>query len=244
MKTEESPMWAAPTGAAVVVLLLLGLVSAIYPGWQAIGIWMHKADSPAWVQAVGSILAIVFSAVFVVVQHKLEIQRQQQADIEGRVRKLSVVVQLASAARHVTATITALFTTMEDLHAKAKSSGLPVQEMIKFHIILDNLPLHDMDGGDVVLEVIMLQNNCKQFSRIVDKVVVNALTITPANFAFAKENMAGIAEECRQSVNRLTAYLVAIEAGVRPPPGYDPGGFSVGRDRETDESPEKTSKRL
>ncbi|MDM0118430.1 hypothetical protein [Variovorax arabinosiphilus] len=49
----------AAIGMAALVLLFGGLVLAIYPGWGVIGKWLDRADAPAWVQAVGSILAIL-----------------------------------------------------------------------------------------------------------------------------------------------------------------------------------------
>lgn len=49
---------AAVVGMVLLGLLFGGLVLAIYPGWKAIGCWFERSDAPAWVQAVGSILAI------------------------------------------------------------------------------------------------------------------------------------------------------------------------------------------
>jgi hypothetical protein len=56
---EELGTRGAAVGAAVLAVLFGGLALAIYPGWAAIGHWAERADAPAWVQAVGSILAIV-----------------------------------------------------------------------------------------------------------------------------------------------------------------------------------------
>lgn len=51
----------ATVGAIALVLLFGGLTLAIYPGWAAIGSLAAKVEAPAWIQAVGSILAIMFA---------------------------------------------------------------------------------------------------------------------------------------------------------------------------------------
>ncbi|MDM0054064.1 hypothetical protein [Variovorax fucosicus] len=52
----------AAVGAFALACLFGGLTLAIYPGWPAIGSWLNRTDAPAWVQAVGSILAIAGAA--------------------------------------------------------------------------------------------------------------------------------------------------------------------------------------
>ena len=58
MKSELGTAGSA-VGALALVCLFGGLALAIYPGWAAVGIWIDKGAAPAWVQAVGSIGAII-----------------------------------------------------------------------------------------------------------------------------------------------------------------------------------------
>ncbi len=46
-------------GAFALVFLFFALALAIYPGWPEIGNWADKTDSPSWIQAFGSIGAIL-----------------------------------------------------------------------------------------------------------------------------------------------------------------------------------------
>lgn len=55
---KELGMPGALVGMIFLGFLFAGLALAIYPGWPVIGSWFKKSDAPAWVQAVGSILAI------------------------------------------------------------------------------------------------------------------------------------------------------------------------------------------
>lgn len=56
---EELGTAGAIVGATALVLLFGGLALAVYPGWDVIGIWFNTRDMPAWVQAVGSVLALL-----------------------------------------------------------------------------------------------------------------------------------------------------------------------------------------
>lgn len=210
-RQESVPAWAAPVGAAIVFLLLLCLLSAIYPGWQAIGAWMDKSDSPAWVQALGSILAIVFSAVFVVVQHRLEIQRQKQANIDARVRKLGVIVELARAMASATKNLLVYFPSYLGLQDRYLNGDLPPVDILNFNDVLEPIPLYELDSGVVVNEVIILQKNCSQFSRLVTALIKDPMHLHPESFDLGKQNLVKIVAECQRSYEKLKMNLNAVE---------------------------------
>ncbi|WP_156385532.1 hypothetical protein [Ramlibacter sp. Leaf400] len=73
MKEEEG----LPTyiGIGIVLVLLLALALAVYPGLPTVGTWLGNSDAAAWVQAVGSIGAIV-AAIWVANRHS----NQQRLD--------------------------------------------------------------------------------------------------------------------------------------------------------------------
>lgn len=67
-------------GATVLACLFGGLALAIYPGWPAIGRWAERADAPAWVQAVGSVAAILAAVGIAAWQRHSERTQQRRAD--------------------------------------------------------------------------------------------------------------------------------------------------------------------
>ncbi|MDO8385079.1 MAG: hypothetical protein Q7T13_01600 [Polaromonas sp.] len=210
-RQEPVPAWAAPAGAAIIFLLLICLVIAIYPGWPSIGTWMDKSDSPAWVQAVGSILAIVFSAVFVVVQHRLEIQRQKQADIDARLRKLGVIVELARAMASATTNLLPYFPSYLGFQDRYLNGELPPIDILNFNDVLEPIPLYELDSGAVVNEVIVLQKNCSQFSRLVKVLIQDPMKLHPESFELGKQNLVTIAAECHKSYQKLKLNRNAVE---------------------------------
>ena len=95
-------------GAFALTLLLASLALAIYPTWPAIGAWATKADAPAWVQAFGSIGALLAAICIAACQHQRELSRAAQ---ERRVAastsrsqwnsRVQLIVTAASYVRHV-----------------------------------------------------------------------------------------------------------------------------------------------
>lgn len=76
----------AAIGMIILAMLFLGLVFAIYPGWAAVGKFMTvnlrlTADAPAWVQAVGSVGAIL---VAIWVSNSTERTAKQHSLINAR----------------------------------------------------------------------------------------------------------------------------------------------------------------
>ncbi|WPG35350.1 hypothetical protein [Variovorax sp. EBFNA2] len=88
----------AVVGALALVLLFGGLALAIYPGWDAIGIWASKSDAPAWVQAVGSLIAISVAIAVPAGQYKGESLRRSREEAAHRARQVGVHVAIAERA--------------------------------------------------------------------------------------------------------------------------------------------------
>jgi hypothetical protein len=80
----------ASIGATVLACLFGGLALAIYPGWAAFGRWAERADAPAWVQAVGSVAAIL-AAIGIAAW-----QRHADKETEKKTARATVMVVGAS----------------------------------------------------------------------------------------------------------------------------------------------------
>lgn len=93
--SDKNDLRGAPAAIGMTVLALLfgGVVLAIYPGWVPIGEFINEnlkltENAPAWVQAVGSILAI-FSAVYVVnLQNKKNREINYNIEISKKIYEL------------------------------------------------------------------------------------------------------------------------------------------------------------
>lgn len=97
MKPEaaQSPgePWSSALGAAVVLSLIVLLALTAIGGWP----WVAKfleSSAPAWIQAIGSVAAIIAAILIVQRQHVLETERRQSAERseqQRRARTLRVV---------------------------------------------------------------------------------------------------------------------------------------------------------
>lgn len=68
-------------GAFALTLIFAGLALAIYPGWPSIGEWATKADSPGWLQALGSIGALFVAIAIASWQSCVERNRRRREDL-------------------------------------------------------------------------------------------------------------------------------------------------------------------
>ena len=97
----DSPtdVWATTFGSVVVGSILVLLLFTAFAGWP----WVAKfleSSAPAWIQAVGSVAAIVAALAVVQRQHSLELKRREKEDLTAQLRRArSLRVLFYSAAR-------------------------------------------------------------------------------------------------------------------------------------------------
>jgi hypothetical protein len=98
---SDSPndAWASAFGSVLVGTILILLLLTGFAGWP----WVAKfleSSAPAWIQAVGSVAAIVAALAVVQRQHALELRRKERDELTSKVRRArSMRVLFYSAAR-------------------------------------------------------------------------------------------------------------------------------------------------
>lgn len=92
-------VWASAFGSVVVGSIVVLLLFTAFAGWS----WVVKfleSSAPAWIQAVGSVAAIVAALAVVQRQHFLELKRREKDDLTAQLRRArSLRVLFYSAAR-------------------------------------------------------------------------------------------------------------------------------------------------
>jgi hypothetical protein len=76
---SELDNWGATVGAAVLGCLFGGLVLAIFPGWSTVGEWLKTEYSAAWVQAIGSVVAILVAIAVPAFSDRAKEKRDSEA---------------------------------------------------------------------------------------------------------------------------------------------------------------------
>lgn len=99
MQTEKGPGWAETVGAVALVLLLGSLALIAAGGWTWFARFLESA-APAWVQAIGSIAAIVAAIVVANRQYEQTVKRELRADARNQTQVLGVALALAERAEH------------------------------------------------------------------------------------------------------------------------------------------------
>jgi hypothetical protein len=136
----------ASVGATVLACLFGGLALAIYPGWAAIGRWAERADAPAWVQAVGSILAILAAIGIAMwqrrVDHRTAKEREQAAAFLTAISLHNMLGPIVGTLGGVKETITSI--RVDEAEARAKTmhrtlASLPLpteDQLMTLHFVL------------------------------------------------------------------------------------------------------------
>jgi hypothetical protein len=96
---SATDLWASAFGSVVVGSLLVLILFTGLAGWS----WVAKfleSSAPAWIQAVGSVAAIVAALAVVQRQHSLELKRREREDLTAQLRRARMLrVLFFSAAR-------------------------------------------------------------------------------------------------------------------------------------------------
>ncbi|TDM06047.1 MAG: hypothetical protein C4K60_15400 [Ideonella sp. MAG2] len=96
---STNDVWASAFGSVVVGAIFILLLLTAFAGWS----WVAKfleSSAPAWIQAVGSVAAIVAALAVVQRQHTLELKRRERDDFTSQLRRArSLRVLFYSAAR-------------------------------------------------------------------------------------------------------------------------------------------------
>lgn len=94
MKETERASWGKLAAIGVGIACVVAVLHAFLPGWSYITETLCKPDGPAWVQAIGSIVAI-FAAVGVAYwQGKIARARDERAEYQASTKERNIAVHL------------------------------------------------------------------------------------------------------------------------------------------------------
>jgi hypothetical protein len=96
---STTDVWVSAFGSVVVGSILLLLMFTAFAGWSWV-VQFLESSAPAWIQAIGSVAAIVAALAVVQRQHSLELKRREKEDLTIQIRRArSLRVLFYSAAR-------------------------------------------------------------------------------------------------------------------------------------------------
>lgn len=145
MKNELGTVSAA-VGASALVLLFAGLALAIFPGWPVIGTWAESAQGPAWVQALGSIGALM--ATGLAVRHAHQLAAAHQLAVEDRAAKqlLEAVFQLVGGVHQIAAKIQEHIGSLQEPVLQASTVRLMHAEILAVVSALQKIDVTRLDN--------------------------------------------------------------------------------------------------
>ncbi|MGJ7555905.1 hypothetical protein ACSFBI_18050 [Variovorax sp. RB3P1] len=198
---------------ALLTALLLVHTLAIFPGTPAMR-WFFAAsatvlsrlDAPAWVQAVGSILAIVAAAFFVKYQHSLELRRDTENDKKARMRRYLVLAGLARATAAHAEFLRGSYSDRETVHSIAIGSRFYDPGVISsLGEEIAAVPLHEVDDEAIARELLVLKANCRQMKMWVGDMLAHHSTLNADDFAKSFQFLEFASMQCARSRNAILA---------------------------------------
>lgn len=146
---DELGMVGATVGAATLSALFGGLALAIYPGWDTVGQWLTSDSVPAWVQAIGSVVAIIAATGVAAYQvnhaRLLEEDRRKASEIQ----RLSVVTALMARSYGLAKDVVTAFNEPSDYHFSVVDAPL-MRDTVE---TLRSLPLFEIPSGMAAIDV-------------------------------------------------------------------------------------------
>lgn len=215
--SEKQDLRGAPVAIGMVVLALLfgGVALAIYPGWEPIGKFLVEnlkltEQAPAWVQAVGSVLAIIATALGIRWQILKSKEIQDQVERRNNIHMSETCLEMCNA-------IFSIIESKEEIggnYFKNKyiydfnsdeTSLLSIerlsdlQETIRL-IIMKNLPV------DLLKSLFQLQKIVAKYKEIICYDVTIGKIMSRDKFSFLKNEHKKIRGEVNAEIRKIVSY--------------------------------------
>ncbi|WP_395351022.1 hypothetical protein [Variovorax sp. UC122_21] len=217
---ERLLSWGTLLCLVVLTCLLLVHALAIFPGVLAMR-WffvttaavLGRLDAPAWVQAVGSILAIVAAAFFVRYQHSLERQRDTENDKSARMRRYLVLAELARATAAHSDFLRVYFSDRERVQSMATGDRFYDPGVISsLGEDIAAVPLHEVDDEKISRELLVLKANCRQIKMWIGDMLAHHRVLSGEDFAKCSQFLETASTECARSRNAILARVEHLAA--------------------------------
>ncbi|MCZ2496398.1 hypothetical protein GN316_06480 [Xylophilus sp. Kf1] len=167
MKTVFSEIFRTGVGV-VAALACAGTVFAVFHGWTVIGeASCSNKDAPAWVQAVGSIGAILVAVAVARWQWISSKRAEQRRELVKAFCKMDMVVALAKRGNNVFAGAPGLGITQKI--AVKFAEEFDSEELMRITELLGKLGPADVTSGAALLNVLALRGALSKLGRATDK---------------------------------------------------------------------------
>jgi hypothetical protein len=193
----------------------VGLISVLYAlfGWDTLSKFLVHQATAAWVQAVGSIVAIWAAGQAVVRAHELEKLRAREADRELRGRRLAVVVELARATSKSVQFVANEYSSREKFHGIADGSAYHDPEVISsIGFPINAIALHELDDAQISHELLVMGAHCRQMRNTVGDVIARPGHLNGSDFQKIFGFLAWTAAECAKCYDTIRCRAEAINS--------------------------------
>lgn len=205
---EELGTVGATVGAATLSVLFGGLVLAVYPGWISVGNWLAGDSAAAWVQAVGSVVAIIAAAAIAAYQvghaRRLEEDRRKINEIQ----RLSVVTALMARSYGLAKDVVTAFREPSDYHISVVDAPL-MRDTVE---TLRALPLFEIPSGMAAIDV---RSTARYLSLLADNWDGLIATVKERGYPPSEQEASDMSSFCEELMTITKEALDSCKACIR-----------------------------
>lgn len=177
-----------------------------------------RSECASWVQAWGSIGAILAAAYFVWLQDRLELRRQERAEHARVVGRVAVIYEIARASAHHVRRMQERVDTREKLEAEATklelgTAGFDMSALRTIEAPLASLNLAELEDPEVVNGVMILLFEVRQFRELVQQAMSRRRQLSTQEFDAALAAIEQSRVSACQSEADLKGKLERLKAG-------------------------------
>lgn len=198
----------AAIGTAVFCVFLGGLSLAVYAGWDTMGKWLERDSAAAWVQAIGSVIAIIAAASIAVYQvahaRRLEQDRRRASEIQ----RLSVVTSLMARSYVLAKDVVTAFREPSDYHFSVIDSPL-MRDTVE---TMRAIPLFEIPSGMAAIDV---RSAARYLSRLADHWDKLKNAVSESGNPPSQDDIAELVSFCEELMTVTGDALNDCKAGIR-----------------------------
>jgi len=177
-----------------------------------------RAECASWVQAWGSVGAILVAAAVVFVQNRLQRDRENRQRIETLVARMRTLQEIGESTAANIAYCQKAFTSRPDVTGIAEGAQpFPPDALRMLPDAVAAIPLHELDSPAMVFEVRTLTILARQVQARIQWMLTNHRQIDAEGFTNTFRLLASFSEQAGAAVARIRRHVDEVERSGRLP---------------------------
>jgi aminopeptidase-like protein len=195
---------------------------------------LKPSDCAAWVQAWGTVLAVVASLVLVWVQHRLQQIREEHLRKRQLVARMRTIQEIAESTVTNMRFLLETFTTRQQVHDVADGrTAFPSEALDQISEAVETIPLHELDSPALVFNVRVLVIVSRTLRSRLQWMLAHHRELSGGDFADGFNDFRDLADQGHNAFTRIKSHVDEVERTGRVPIEFERGSGTARKDGAT-----------